>query len=470
MNKSQFIVGVFDQYPEKLLENRITIEGNVIGALWADPISIDEYNLSAKDFITKDGSFFFKVARMLRTQYKLNEFDEAAVLTHLTEELKDELDERGGYKEIKNLMDITSTKNIMVYVDELNKANLILKLYRSGFSLLNPIEDMNGKKVIAYEQMKKLDYQGALEWWEATLSTFANDASANSSILEEKTKFTITDDMISNLEEGQMVGTSFGYIDDTDINGNPIRVMPFLDAEVCSLRHGTTTALCGYSSVGKSMLLCGILLALVSHGERVCIISNEMNSTPYMLNFICFLAYRKFRYSKLTRSKLQSGEMTQEDKEVLKKTIYIDGLDGEGVIYQIERGDTAPTDENILLWIDTTSDNGVDTAPALVVAPTKVNFGRGILIVRALGPCPITQSISKSSIAMYSISSSAGFNLCISSIKKIEFSVTLVKIPAKSFGLSRAGALVILISECISLAIIAANVVLPNPGGPTRNV
>ena len=50
MNKSQFIVGVFDPYPEKLLENRITIEGNVIGALWADPISIDEYNLSAKDF------------------------------------------------------------------------------------------------------------------------------------------------------------------------------------------------------------------------------------------------------------------------------------------------------------------------------------------------------------------------------------------------------------------------------------
>ena len=46
---------------------------------------------------------------------------------------------------------------------------------------------------------------------------------------------------------------------------------------------------------------------------------------------------------------------------MLKKTIYIDGLGGESVVHQIEKGDTAPTDENILLWIDTTSDNSVDT-------------------------------------------------------------------------------------------------------------
>lgn len=343
MDKTQFIAGIFDKYPERILENRITIEGNVIGALWADPISLDEYELKASDFITKDGRFFFKIARMLRTQYKLNEFDEAAVITHLTEELREDLDDRGGYREIKNLVDITSTKNIMVYVDELNKSNLILKLYKSGFSLLTPIEDMNGKEVIAYDQIKKLDYQGALEWWEAILSTFANNSNANSSILEEKTQFTITDEMISEFEEGQMVGTSFGYIDDTDVNGNPIRVMPFLDAEVCSLRHGTTTALCGYSSVGKSMLLCGILLALVSHGEKVCIISNEMNSTPYMLNFLCFLAYRKFRYNKLTRSKLQTGEMSDEDKAVLKKTqkYFNDNFANDIMFYHISDADTS---------------------------------------------------------------------------------------------------------------------------------
>ena len=55
------------------------------------------------------------------------------------------------------------------------------------------------------------------------------------------------------------------------------------------------------------------------------------------------------------------NEISFYSKGVLKKTIYIDGLGGESVVHQIEKGDTAPTDENILLWIDTTSDNSVDT-------------------------------------------------------------------------------------------------------------
>ena len=99
----------------------------------------------------------------------------------------------------------------------------------------------------------------------------------------------------------------------------------------------------------------------------------------------------------------------------------------------------------------------------------SVKWGMGILIVLALGPCPMTQSISKSSMAMYSISSSAGLRRWISSMKNTEFSVTLVRIPARSLGLSSAGALVIRISEPISLATIEASVVFPSPGGPIRN-
>lgn len=46
-------------------------------------------------------------------------------------------------------------------------------------------------------------------------------------------------------------------------------------------------------------------------------------------------------------------------KGVLKKTIYIDGLGGSDAVNQIEQGDNPPTDENILLWIDTSSDGSV---------------------------------------------------------------------------------------------------------------
>ena len=46
-------------------------------------------------------------------------------------------------------------------------------------------------------------------------------------------------------------------------------------------------------------------------------------------------------------------------KGVLKKTIYIDGLGGSDAVNQIEQGENPPTDENILLWIDTSSDGSV---------------------------------------------------------------------------------------------------------------
>ena len=55
------------------------------------------------------------------------------------------------------------------------------------------------------------------------------------------------------------------------------------------------------------------------------------------------------------------NEISFYSKEVLKKTIYIDGLGGGNTVHQIEKGDVAPTDENILLWIDTTSDNGASS-------------------------------------------------------------------------------------------------------------
>ena len=319
IDKKQFISGACDKYDERLLEDRVRCEGNLVSALWADPLSISEYRIPVDQFITTDGRFYYSIAKTLREQYKLNEFDEAAVITHLSDDIRERFEEHGGYKAIYNLMSIVNKKNLPAYIDEFNKSNLLLQLYRSGFSLFSPIENMNKKTVIAYDKLKKLDYQGVIDWWDAMLATFAKDSTENSSILEEKTEFTITDDVISKFEEGQMVGTSFGYLDDARVdNGKPIPVLPTLDKECCSLRQGTVTALAAYSSTGKSMLLCEICLALASRGEKVAIISNEMDSTPYFLNFICFLAYRKFRYKHLTRSKLQSGALNDEDRKNLR--------------------------------------------------------------------------------------------------------------------------------------------------------
>ena len=55
--------------------------------------------------------------------------------------------------------------------------------------------------------------------------------------------------------------------------------------------------------------------------------------------------------------------------------------------------------------------NGVESEPALVVAPIKVNFGKLILIDFAVGPFPIIISKVKSSNAGYKISSTCKYSL-----------------------------------------------------------
>src|SRR5699024_2396188 len=107
--------------------------------------------------------------------------------------------------------------------------------------------------------------------------------------------------------------------------------------------------------------------------------------------------------------------------------------------------------------------------PALVVAPTNVNGGKSTRTDRALGPVPITISKKKSSIAGYRTSSTERGNRCTSSIKSTSPGSKEDKIAAKSPERSIAGPDVERNCTPISLAIIAANVVFPSPGGPYNN-
>ena len=314
-----YLSGIKEKYPVKLLEGRVGAEGNVIGVIWSEPALLSDHDLSSTDFITKDARFFFGLAKSLRDEYHLNEFDEAAVITHLNKDSLETLESYGGYKAIRNVMDVTNIKNAQSYIDTLQKMNLYLKLYNSGFPLLEEVDNGKGKKVIPIDECRKMDYQGVSDWFDNLLARLVKDEGCNNKIIEAKTSFDITDEVVQNFVQGQMVGTSIGFIDDINVENKPIRVFPWLDSEICSLRHKTTSCLCGYSSSGKTMLMCEIILALVSHGEKFCIISNEQDSTPFFLNFISFLAFRKFRYSHLTRTKLQTGNLNDNDKKMLAK-------------------------------------------------------------------------------------------------------------------------------------------------------
>lgn len=328
----EYISGVQDKYPAQLLADRPGIECSIIGAIYAEPSILVDDSVHSDDFITIDAQFLFSMAEMLVRQYHLNELTEGSIKTHATEQMIKELEARGGYRMIHELKQMSTTKNIFVELDNLAKSNLILKLYSSGFPVLRPIDDGSGNTVIPFNEFKKLDCQGTSDWFDTVLLRFAKDKGCTSKIIDSTRSFEITDDLIESFIEGDKLGTNFGYFGDYEdgtpdmsdkdpITGNSkkISTFPFLCDEIKGFRHGTTNALCGYSSTGKSMLMCEILLGLISNGEKVCIISNEMDKNAYYLSFITFLAARKFRYYGLTRSKMQSGNLNPEDKAYLKR-------------------------------------------------------------------------------------------------------------------------------------------------------
>ena len=143
-NKNNFIVGVCDKYTEELLKKRVEIEGNTIGCIAGDLLLLDDSSLTSKDYITKDGRFLFSMLKGLRDR-GCTIVDEVTLLTNVTDEVKEKLESIGGWKQLQSLIDICNVKNFDVFLDDLRKSNICLKLYEKGFNLLNKMTLENGK-------------------------------------------------------------------------------------------------------------------------------------------------------------------------------------------------------------------------------------------------------------------------------------------------------------------------------------
>ena len=102
-----------------------------------------------------------------------------------------------------------------------------------------------------------------------------------------------------------------------------------------------------------------------------------------------------------------------------------------------------------------------------VVAQMSVNGLIGILTFPHSG---ITISMTKSSIAIYNTSSMFGFNLWISSMKKISQVSSVFKILMISDGFVIAYQVTALIFTCPCLEMMCAIVVFPKPLGPENKI
>lgn len=308
-----FVKGVEDKYPKELLNNRINTEGNVIACIYKDPMLLDETNLSIKDFITTDGRFYFSLASKLKKD-KYNVFDEVSILSSSSESVIKEFESRGGYEQIQNMAEIVKVENWTTYINILYRDNLILKLFDDGFNLNRTVADSQGNEIIPLRLFKKMDSEAILDWYESRLAT--SGIGYSSKVLDDEI-IEFDDKFIDELDEGMASGVPFDYAG-IDINGENIRCFPFLSNQLSGYLPGTFNVIGGYSSVGKTTIWTSIIMSLIHHDRKVLIISNEQRASKFKIQFIAWSLYKYFRTSFLTKTKLQNGGFTKEEKEMLQ--------------------------------------------------------------------------------------------------------------------------------------------------------
>ena len=279
--------------------------------MFKDMLLLDDLELKKEDFITNDGRFYFGLLTQLRKKgfYSL---DEITILSNMNDEVIERYEACGGWESIQHQIDIINDKNFDTYIDILYRENIMLHMYDDGIDLLHTV-DVNGKKVVLLKLFRKMDADSVQDWWDARIASYGTGYS--SKILEEE-EIDFDDEFIDNCEEGLENGVPFdiaGY----DVNGEEINCFPFLTRQTMGLLEGTLTMLAGFSSAGKSTWFVTVIMALLFHGRKVLIISNEERVKKFKAKFMIWLLGKRNRYFKLSKSKFLSGDINEESRKQL---------------------------------------------------------------------------------------------------------------------------------------------------------
>lgn len=323
-----------ENYDERLLEGRVEAEAAVIGCVMKDLLLLGDYNIKESDFITKDGLFLFKILDTLnkKNTSEITEFD----IMSINDSVYEKFEELGGMKLVNDMKERIEIANFTTYLDDLYKHNAIMKLTDNGFDLLKEIE-FNGKKVVPIKLFKQFDSEQVKEFYEYIVNDI-NVLEVNKGI--EECVIDITDELLESFYNGEEMGVPFDKCG-LDVDGNEIYGFPTISNQTQGFLEGSLSILAGYSSVGKSTIMISMLMALIHRGEKVCIISNEQRSKVFTMNFIMFILTRRLKYYNLTKKKLRAGNVTNEDKAMLKKAQKIWREEYLGKIYFVSTPNTS---------------------------------------------------------------------------------------------------------------------------------
>ena len=156
------------------------------------------------------------------------------------------------------------------YIDELNKRNILMSLYRKNFNIFEEMTLDNGKKVVPYVLFEKMSSSEVLDWYESQVTTLTKKI--NSSKIVEEGYVDFDDSFLESLTNQEELGLDFGNAG-RNIKNETIHTFEFLSRQLMGLRHGTLSAFAAASGVGKSTWLVGLLMSLVAgddNNHKVC--------------------------------------------------------------------------------------------------------------------------------------------------------------------------------------------------------
>lgn len=283
-----------DKYPKELINKRDAIECNFIFSLYKDPQTIDDYKniVNGTDILTEDGMFYYGLAQQL---YKAGymAFDNISLYTFLEDKktLKSGFEDRGGYKSIVEITSLINTDNLNTYYDELIKNNMLMRLYDSGFNVIDNLDKFN--QMSSSELYDYYDFQ------------LNNICVGKIEKIKAENLSEGYENYIDEWDKGKSVGYKIGY--------------PLLNYRLAGVHKKNLLLHLAHIGNGKtttSILL--YILPVLESGENVCIIGNEQGVDEFRQMILASVLFNKIEYFGMNRQKFILGRFTDENKENLK--------------------------------------------------------------------------------------------------------------------------------------------------------
>ena len=282
------------EYIEVLKSNIERAEGMLCGLVLKNPDVLLDYNIN-KMLLSENALFYIGLTNKL-LEKGTNVIDEISFKNEVDLiGLTDKYETLGGWRTVKELMEIIDIRNSDSIIDNFNKWNII-KLY-NDYGILNLEKHWN--KLIMMTAIQIEDYMTAL------ISDIGLKNNINGA-LEVQDLTTGYEEAIEEWDKGLEVGYKLGF--------------PILNYTLCGLHKGTLNFLLAHSGNGKtSFAIPCTILPIIESGEKMLILANEQQCNEWRQMILSTVLFNKIKYTKMNRQKLIYGGFTYEDKEALKK-------------------------------------------------------------------------------------------------------------------------------------------------------